>query len=114
MLGHARLTQPELADKLSDRAGALAQQVEDAATRRLSHDCERRHGHHHTYQVIYLSRHVDHVTVLWRASRQPSRFRTLGALAYGGPPLGASIESRISMPWCVNPRIDPRRSRLYL
>jgi len=22
--------------------------------------------------------------------------------------------SRISMPWCVNSRIDPRRSRLYL
>jgi hypothetical protein len=49
VLGHTRLTQPELPDKLSHRAGALAQQVEDAATRRLSHGCERRHGHHHTY-----------------------------------------------------------------
>src|SRR6266542_5633597 len=71
MLGHARLTQPELADKLSDRAGPLAQQVEDAAARRLSHYCKRRHGHHHTYQVIYLSRHVDLVTVLWGASPEP-------------------------------------------
>jgi hypothetical protein len=58
MLGHTRLAQPELRDELPDRASPLAEKVEDAAARRLSHDCKRRHGTYHIHRVIYLSRHL--------------------------------------------------------
>jgi Penicillin-insensitive murein endopeptidase/Succinylglutamate desuccinylase / Aspartoacylase family len=58
MLGDTRLAQPELRDELPNRASPLAEQVEDAATRRLSNDCERRHRDQYIQQVIYLSRHL--------------------------------------------------------
>src|SRR4029450_6247861 len=49
VLGHTRLTQPELPDKLSHRAGALAQQVEAAATRPLRQGLQRHTRQHPHY-----------------------------------------------------------------